>query len=166
MFENKRIKTQLVLFYNATEEGYEDYMREFYSAAKQLLGEVYCLKANLATSDRLLKYFGIFQNPTSAIVVFVCSHSRQSFVERSHGRRIPEEVPISRSRRHAGMPRCRVCTRRKRFQSPRIAQVARWNRNERMMCRRWCSRRSTSWCWIRIPTCWCCMRRLYAMRLV
>ena len=96
MFENKRIKTQLVLFYNATEEGYEDYIREFYSAAKQLLGEVYCLKANLATSDRLLKYFGIFQNPTSAVVVFVCSHSRQSFVERSHGRRIPEEVPISR----------------------------------------------------------------------
>lgn len=76
MFENKRIKTQLVLFYNTTEEGYEDYMREFYSAAKQLLGEVYCLKANLATSDRLLKYFGIFQNPTSAVVVFVCSHFR------------------------------------------------------------------------------------------
>ena len=61
---DKYVKKQLVLFYNKQNP-------DFHDVAKLLLGEVYCIKADIASSERLLKFFGFFSTPTTGFVVFV-----------------------------------------------------------------------------------------------
>lgn len=56
---DKYVKKQLVLFYNKQNPDFHDYLHEFYDVAKLLLGEVYCIKADIASSERLLKFFGL-----------------------------------------------------------------------------------------------------------
>ena len=68
---DKYVKKQLVLLYNKQNPDFHDYLHEFYDAAKLLLGEVYCIKADIASSERLLKFFGFFSTPTTGFVVFV-----------------------------------------------------------------------------------------------
>ena len=68
---DKSVKKQLVLFYDKKNADYSDYLHEFYEVAKLLLGEVYCIKAEIANSQRLLKFFGFFSTPSSGFVVFV-----------------------------------------------------------------------------------------------
>ena len=70
MFD-KNVKRQLILFYNKNSPDYNDILHEFYDTAKLLLGEVYFIKAEIAQSERLLKFFGYFSTPTSSFVVFV-----------------------------------------------------------------------------------------------
>ena len=71
IFESKRITNQLILFYNASEPGFDDALNEFYLVAKETLGRTYCLKAAIEDNERLMRHFGVQWTPTRSFVVHV-----------------------------------------------------------------------------------------------
>lgn len=65
------IRNQAVLFYRKADPDYEDYLNEFYSLSKELLGETYCVKADIVTSKRLLYHFGLYDELTHGLLIHV-----------------------------------------------------------------------------------------------
>ena len=61
----------MVLFYNTKDEDYEDYLGEFVALSKELLGETYCIKAEIKTSKRLLYHLGLYEEFNHGFVIHV-----------------------------------------------------------------------------------------------
>lgn len=71
IFDSMNIRNQAVLFYRKADPDYEDYLNEFYSLSKELLGETYCVKADIVTSKRLLYHFGLYDELTHGLLIHV-----------------------------------------------------------------------------------------------
>ena len=71
IFDSKKIQNQVVLFYNTKDDDYEDYLSEFYALSKELLGDSYCVKAEIKTSKRLLYHFGLYEEYNHGFIIHV-----------------------------------------------------------------------------------------------
>lgn len=71
IFDSKVIKNQVVLFYNRQDSDYEDYLNEFFSLSKELLGDSYCVKAEIQTSKRLLYHLGVYDEVHHGFIIHV-----------------------------------------------------------------------------------------------
>ena len=60
-----------MLFYNRQDSDYEDYLNEFFSLSKELLGDSYCVKAEIQTSKRLLYHLGVYDEVHHGFIIHV-----------------------------------------------------------------------------------------------
>lgn len=71
IFDSKIIQNQIILFYSISDPDYEDYLSEFYALSKELLGETYCVKAEIKKSKRLLYHLGVYDDVQHGFVIHV-----------------------------------------------------------------------------------------------
>lgn len=71
IFDSKTIQNQIILFYNTKDEDYEDYLNEFFALSKELLGETFCVKAEIQKSQRLLYHLGVYEDMKHGFLIHV-----------------------------------------------------------------------------------------------